>query len=65
MATRAYLFVKENEQYKGIYNHSDGYPSYLGKMLKKYYNTAEKANQLVNTGGVIFLEKNNRRIKPF
>ena len=33
---------------KFVYCHSDGYPSYLGKMLLEHYNTPELATALVD-----------------
>lgn len=33
-----------------IYNHNDGYPDHLGYILRKYYNTYEKALALILAG---------------
>lgn len=37
---------------KFVYCHSDGYPSYLGKMLLEHYNTPELATALVDLGSL-------------
>ncbi|MCW0510659.1 hypothetical protein [Riemerella anatipestifer] len=58
MATRAYIFIKENDRYKGVYNHYDGYPEYLGETLKKHYNTFEKANALISLGSLKYVKEN-------
>lgn len=53
MSTHAFIGVVENTgTLKYVYNHSDGYPSYLGKMLLKHYNTPELATALVNLGDI-------------
>lgn len=53
MSTHAFIGVVENTgTLKYVYNHSDGYPSYLGKMLLKHYNTTELATALVNLGDI-------------
>lgn len=39
MATRSYIFVKKGESYKGIYCHFNGYPSRVGRILLKNYNS--------------------------
>ena len=55
MSTRGLIGVKEGDEWKTVYNHSDSYPEYLGKMLKKYYNTKEKAEELVGLGDLSFV----------
>lgn len=52
MATNAFIGFRENNSITYIYNHSDGYLEYLGKMLIKHYNFEEKAKALVNLGDV-------------
>ena len=37
---------------KFVYCHSDGYPSYLGKMFLEHYNTPELATALVDLGSL-------------
>lgn len=61
MGTRSAIFVeltKEDKEKLNIFNTEldflmltcsyDGYPSYMGKVLLKYYNTQKKAFRLVN-----------------
>ena len=57
MSTRGLIGIKEGDKYRVIYNHSDSYPEYLGKMLKKHYNTEEKAKELVGLGDVSYVAK--------
>lgn len=53
MSTHAFIGVVENTgTLKYVYNHSDGYPSHLGKMLLEHYNTPELATALVNLGDI-------------
>ena len=42
---------------KFVYCHSDGYPSYLGKMLLEHYNTPELATALVDLGSLSMVPK--------
>lgn len=52
MATNAFIGFKENNSITYIYNHSDGYLEYLGKMLIEHYNSEKQAKALVNLGDV-------------
>lgn len=53
MSTRSAIVIKESStSYKGIYCHSDGYPSYVGRMLRDHYTDAGKLNQLINLGSI-------------
>lgn len=47
MSTNAFIGIRENNSITYIYNHSDGYLEYLGRMLLGYYNSEEKAKQRV------------------
>lgn len=59
MSTRALISVKQPDgTFLTIYNHSDGYPSWLGRMLLHHYNSDESANALVNMGDASFIDKN-------
>ena len=40
---------------RSIYSHSDGYPSYVGKLLLENYDTPEKVNQLLDLGDISLL----------
>lgn len=47
MSTHSYIgVIEEDGTLKYVYCHSDGYPSYLGRMLLTYYNTPELATGL-------------------
>lgn len=51
MSTHSYIGVIEKDgTLKYVYCHSDGYPSYLGRMLLTHYNAPELAIGLVNLG---------------
>lgn len=52
MSTNAFIGIRENGSITYIYNHSDGYLEYLGKMLIEHYNSEEKAKALVALGDV-------------
>lgn len=53
MSTQSFIGVLCKEGIiKFVYCHSDGYPSYLGKMLLEHYNTPELATALVNLGSL-------------
>lgn len=51
MSTHSYIgVIEEDGTLKYVYCHSDGYPSYLGRMLLTHYNAPELATGLVNLG---------------
>ena len=51
MATRALIgFIDDDRQFVSTYNHYDGYPDYLGKVLDKHFNDREKAEKVASTG---------------
>lgn len=53
MATRSTIGMKlEDGTIKQIYCHWDGYPSYTGSVLKNYYNTPEKVEELLEVGNI-------------
>lgn len=52
MSTNAFIGIIENNSITYIYNHSDGYLEYLGRMLLEHYNSEEKAKALVELGDV-------------
>lgn len=59
MSTRAFISVKQPDgTFKTIYNHSDGYPSYLGEKLLHHYNSEQLANALVAQGDASFIDDN-------
>lgn len=52
MSTRGLIGIKEKNGWKVIYNHFDSYPEYLGRTLKRYYDTREKAEALIRLGNL-------------
>ena len=58
MSTRSMITkqIAENE-YVGIYCHSDGYLSHNGALLLDYYNTPEKVDALLTLGDLSHLGK--------
>lgn len=51
MSTHSFIAKKVGaDQYKSIYCHFDGYPSHVGLLLCKYYNTEEKLDELLALG---------------
>lgn len=48
---------KDNDMYRSIYCHLDGYPEEVGKLLVKYYDTTEKLRELLALGDVYCLQK--------
>ena len=53
MSTQSFIGILYEEGIiKFVYCHSDGYPSYLGKMLLEHYNTPELATALVDLGSL-------------
>lgn len=65
MSTRAFIGIeRKDKSIEGVYSHSDGYPSYLGNLLLKYYTNKEdndKTRQMVemilSLGDISFLEE--------
>ena len=53
MSTPSFIGILRKEGVlEFVYCHSDGYPSYLGKMLLGHYNTPGLATALVNLGSL-------------
>lgn len=50
MSTRSQIGVETGGVIKSIYCHSDGYLAYVGRLLQTYYNTQEKAEELISYG---------------
>ena len=51
MATRALIgFIDDDRQFVSTYNHYDGYPEYLGKVLDKHFNDKGTAERVASTG---------------
>lgn len=51
MATRSRIGIQlANESVLSVYHHWDGYPEWLGRILKTHYNSRAKAAELVDGG---------------
>ena len=58
MATRALIgYLDSNRVLTTTYNHYDGYPDYLGKKLKEFYDTEDLARKISNTGYISSIEE--------
>ena len=56
MSTNASITMKDQNKFKSIYCHWDGYITGVGKTLFEHYNTNEKVKQLIDLGNISFLE---------
>jgi len=66
MATRSAIAIKQEDgKVKSVYCHSDGYPEHNGKLLLNFYNSDESANEIVNLGGISFLDEKLSPEKEF
>ena len=68
MATRALIGFIQGEAAGNVvltstYNHYDGYPDNLGKGLKTFYNTTEKAKEIANQGYISYLDPETGEIE--
>ena len=51
MATRSRIGIQlKDDSILSVYHHWDGYPSWLGRILKTHYNTKEKVSELIDGG---------------
>ena len=51
MGTRSRIGIQlKDDSILSVYCHWDGYPSFNGKVLREFYNTKEKASELINGG---------------
>lgn len=56
MSTRAYICMKtKSGDYRGIYNHWDGYLSGVGEILLNHYKDYDKVEKLINLGDISVL----------
>lgn len=55
MGTPAGIFLKKDGKYFGIRSRYNGHPDDTGKALKQFYNTYEKANELISLGWIEYL----------
>ena len=60
MGTRSRIGIqlKDDSSILSVYCHYDGYPSFNGKVLREFYDTKEKVNQLINGGNMSSLHTN-------
>ncbi len=53
MSTRSAIILKlKDGTYSGIYCHSDGYISGVGKVLQEHYKTYDKVKELISLGSI-------------
>ena len=51
MATRSRIGIQlKDESILSVYHHWDGYPSWLGRILKTHFNTKELVSELIDGG---------------
>ena len=51
MATRARIGIElKNGSVLSVYHHWDGYPAWLGRILKTHYNTRQQVSELIDGG---------------
>jgi hypothetical protein len=57
MGTRSSIAIKTEDGIKAIYCHWDGYVDHNGKILKEFYNTKDKVNELIALGDLSSLRQ--------
>ena len=45
-------YVLKDDSIVSVYHHWDGYPEWLGNILKKHYNEDEKVRELIDGGNM-------------
>ena len=51
MGTRSRIGIQlQDDSVLSVYHHWDGYPSWLGRILKTHYNTKAKVSELIDGG---------------
>lgn len=66
MSTRSNIGRKNLDgSYDVIYCHSDGYPSYNGRILYEHYQNKEKIDQLIALGALSSLNEEIGERHPF
>src|SRR5699024_3642149 len=58
MSTNAMIFKMDNNKVRGIYCHWDGYPDYVGAILRDSYQNPNKVDNLINLGEISSLGDN-------
>jgi len=57
MGTRSSIAIKTEDGIKAIYCHWDGYVDHNGRILKEFYNTTDKVNELIALGDLSSLRQ--------
>ena len=57
MSTRSSITLKVGKKYMSNYCHWDGYVSYVGEILFRYYDTYEKVSELMSYGDISSLDE--------
>lgn len=52
MSTRCRIAVEHDGKFESIYCHHDGYLSYVGRKLQKYYDNIKKVRALMKLGDI-------------
>ena len=61
MATRSRIGIQlSDDSILSVYHHWDGYPQWLGRILKTHYNTKEKVADLIDGGDMSSAWTNER-----
>ena len=61
MATRALIgYLDDSKKLTTTYNHYDGYPEYLGKILKEHYSGDEKAKSVASVGYITSIDEDGK-----
>ena len=61
MATRALIgYLDDSKKFTCTYNHYDGYPEYLGKILKEHYSGDEKAKSVASVGYITSIDEDGK-----
>ena len=57
MSTRSIIAISNDDIFRNIYCHFDGYVEYLGITLNTYYNNPTKVDELIALGDISILSK--------
>ena len=61
MATRALIgYLDDSKKLTTTYNHYDGYPEYLGKILKEHYSGEDKAKEVASVGYITSIDEDGK-----
>ena len=61
MATRALIgYLDDSKKLTTTYNHYDGYPDYLGKILKEHYSGEDKAKSVASVGYITSIDEDGK-----